>query len=315
MERTIFKNGLLINGLGSSFQGQFIVEGDRIVTIAAGEPTPNEPGQICDLAGQTVLPGFIDCHVHLRSDGNADPRRQVLEDTPVMTGLRCYCNACRTLARGITTIRDCGCSHGADFSLRRMAMEGTIVTPQLVLSGTYICMTGGHGWNVGLEADGPDACRKAARSQLRLGADNVKLIATGGILTPGSEIGAPQLSVEEMKAAVDEAHNAGKIACAHAHGASGVKNAVRAGVDSVEHGYLMDNEAIDLLLERDVYLVATSAAVRNVVEHGSEGIPRHAVEKAKQAIGYHIESFKKAYKAGVKLAMGTGSEVSVHIAW
>jgi len=309
MKRTVFKSAHIIDGLGATYRGHMIVDGARIVALGRGDPAPNETGEVEDLGGRTVAPGFIDCHVHLRSDGNADPRQQMLGDDPIMSGLRCYCNACRNLLNGITTIRDCGCSHGADFALRRMAAEQSLVTPRLVLSGQFICMTGGHGWNVGLQADGPDELRKAARSQIRLGADNVKLIATGGILTPGTEIGAPQLSIEEMKAAVDEAKKAGKISCAHAHGAIGVKNAVLAGVDSIEHGYLMDNECIDLMLEREVYLVATSAAVRNVVAHAGQGIPTHVVEKAKQAIDLHIESFKKAHKAGVKLAMGTDSGV------
>ena len=310
MDRTIFTDALVIDGNGASFQGHMVVDGDRIASVGKGGPSPGETGARISLKGKSLLPGMIDCHVHLRSDGDADPRSQVANDDVVMTGIRCYCNACRSLISGITTVRDCGCSHGAEFSLRRMAQQGQIVTPRLVLSGKFICMTGGHGWNVGLEADGPDEVRKAARSQLRLGADNVKLIATGGIMTPGTEIGAPQLTIEEMRAAVDEAHKAGKISCAHAHGASGVKNAIRAGVDSIEHGYLMDDECIELFLEHGTYLVATSTAVRNVVTHGVKaGIPVSVVEKANRAIDFHIDSFKKAYKAGVKLAMGTDSGV------
>jgi imidazolonepropionase-like amidohydrolase len=171
-------------------------------------------------------------------------------------------------------------------------------------------MTGGHGWQLAHEVDGPDAVRRAARTELKLGADNVKLIASGGILSPGMEIGAPQLTIEEMRAAVEEAHAAGKICCAHAHGTTAIKNAVKAGVDSIEHGYLLDDEGIQLMLDRGTYLVATSAAVRNVVKHGTAGGARpDVVRKAQEAIDKHIASFKRAHKAGVKLAMGTDTGV------
>ena len=154
---------------------------------------------------------------------------------------------------GVTTIRDCGSRGGIDFALRAAAQQGLCPTPRLVLSGLIICMTGGHGWQLGHEADGPDAVRRAARTQIKLGADNVKLIASGGIFSPGSEIGAPQFTIEEMRAAVEEARDAGKICCAHAHGSTAIKNAVKAGVDSVEHGYLLDDEGIQLMLERGTY--------------------------------------------------------------
>jgi imidazolonepropionase-like amidohydrolase len=178
--------------------------------------------------------------VHLRSDGLADPRAQQASDTDAVALLRSARNARRTLECGVTTIRDCGSRGGIDFALRTASQQALCPTPRLVLSGLIVCMTGGHGWQLGYEADGPDAVRRAARTQIKLGADNVKLIASGGILSPGSEIGAPQFTVEEMRAAVEEAHAAGKICCAHAHGATAIKNAVKAGVNSVEHGYLLD---------------------------------------------------------------------------
>ncbi|WP_197435060.1 amidohydrolase family protein [Nitratireductor arenosus] len=257
-----------------------------------------------------MLPGLIDCHVHLRNDGVADPRAQAAADTDAVAVLRSARNARRTLEAGVTTIRDCGSRNGIDFALRTAAAQGLCVTPRLVLSGVMICMTGGHGWSLGLEADGADGLRRAARGQLKAGADNVKLVASGGILTPGSEIGAPQLGIAEMAAAVEEAHAAGKTSCAHAHGTTAIKNAIRAGVDSIEHGYLIDDEGIQMMLERGTYLVATSSAVRNVVRHGvAAGIRPEVVAKAEAAIERHIDGFKRAYKAGVRMAMGTDSGV------
>ncbi len=308
---TAYLNGQVIDGRGKVFKGYVIVDGEKIAEAHEGTPAALAESTVkIDLAGKTILPGLIDCHVHLRSDGLADPRAQQASDTDAVALLRSARNARRCLECGVTTIRDCGSRGGIDFALRTASQQGLCPTPRLVLSGIIICMTGGHGWQLGYEADGPDAVRRAARTQIKLGADNVKLIASGGILSPGSEIGAPQLTIEEMRAAADEAHAAGKICCAHAHGSTAIKNAVRAGVDSVEHGYLLDDEGIDLMLQRGTYLVATSAAVRNVVKHGtSSGVRPDVVRKAQSAIDQHIASFKRAHKAGVKLAMGTDTGV------
>jgi imidazolonepropionase-like amidohydrolase len=308
---TAYVNGQVINGRGRAFQGYVIVDGDRIAEVGPGSAPALGESVICrDLSGKSILPGLIDCHVHLRSDGVADPRAQAAADTDAVAVLRSARNARRTLEAGVTTIRDCGSRGGIDFALRTAAQQGLCPTPRLVLSGLIICMTGGHGWPLGCEADGPDGLRRAARAQIKAGADNVKLIASGGILTPGTEIGAPQFTIEEMRAAVDEAHAAGKTSCAHAHGTTAIKNAVKAGVDSVEHGYLIDDEGIELMLARGTYLVATSAAVRNVVKHGiAAGIRPDVVRKAESAIERHIDGFKRAHKAGVKLAMGTDTGV------
>lgn len=309
--KTAYINGQVIDGRGKAYKGYVIVDGEKIAEANEGTLPPLAESTLkIDLAGKSILPGFIDCHVHLRSDGLADPRAQQANDTDAVALLRSARNARRSLECGVTTIRDCGSRGGIDFALRTASQQGLCPTPRLILSGIIICMTGGHGWQLGYEADGPDAVRRAARTQIKLGADNVKLIASGGILSPGSEIGAPQFTIEEMRAAADEAHAAGKICCAHAHGSTAIKNAVRAGVDSVEHGYLLDDEGIDLMLNRGTYLVATSAAVRNVVKHGtSAGVRPDVVRKAQSAIDQHIASFKRAHKAGVKLAMGTDTGV------
>jgi len=307
----LFYNCQIIDGKGSNFTGYILVDGDKIAEVGKGQPK-NFGGAVTrhDLQSRTLMPGLIDCHVHLRNDGVADPRAQSVADTDAVAVLRSARNARRTLDAGVTTIRDCGSRNGIDFSLRVAAQQGLCDTPRLVLSGVMICMTGGHGWTLGFEADGPDGLRRAARTQIKAGADNVKLIASGGILTPGTEIGAPQFTVEEMTAAVEEAHAAGKTACAHAHGTTAIKNAIRAGVDSIEHGYLIDDEGIQMMLDRGTFLVATSAAVRNVVKHGvAAGIRPEVVRKAEAAIERHVDGFKRAYKAGVRMAMGTDTGV------
>jgi len=311
MVATAYVNGQVIDGRGKVYQGYVIVDGEKIAEVGPGSGPPLGQSVVrMDLTSRSILPGLIDCHVHLRNDGVADPRAQAAADTDAVAVLRSARNARRTFECGVTTIRDCGSRGGIDFALRTAAQQGLCITPRLVLSGMAICMTGGHGWTLGYEADGPDGLRRAARAQIKAGADNVKLIASGGILTPGTEIGASQLTIEEMRAAADEAHAAGKTSCAHAHGTTAIKNAVKAGVDSIEHGYLLDDEGIELMLDRGTYLVATSAAVRNVVKHGTAaGVRPEVFRKAQSAIEQHIESFKRAYKAGVKLAMGTDTGV------
>ncbi|MED5396052.1 MAG: amidohydrolase family protein [Pseudomonadota bacterium] len=309
--KTLFTNAQIIDGTGETFRGFLAIDGNEISKVGPGAPDDTPSGfEVVDLAGACLLPGFFDCHVHLRSDGLADPRAQVLSDTDAMCALRSARNAQQTIEAGITTIRDCGSTNFVDFSVRKAVENGLIPGPRMMLSGKIICMTGGHGWNVGHQADGPDGVRRAAREQLRAGADNVKLAATGGILTPGTEIGASQFTVDELRAAVEEAKKRGATSCAHAHGASGIKNAVEAGVDSIEHGYYLDEEGIEMMLARGTVLVATSAAVRNVAAKGVEhGLLEDVHRKASEAVESHIETFTQAYKAGVKLAMGTDSGV------
>lgn len=218
---TAFLNTRIIDGLGGAYMGYVIVDGGKFVEVGEGNPQAlGDSIQKIDLTAKSMLPGLIDCHVHLRSDGLADPRAQQASDTDTVALLGSARNARRTLECGVTTIRDCGSRGGIDFALRPGSQQGLCSTPRLVLSGLIICMTGGHGWQLGHEADGPDAVLQAARTQIKMGPDNVKLIASGGILSPGSEIGAPQFTVEEMRAAAEEAHAAGKICCAHARRAS-----------------------------------------------------------------------------------------------
>lgn len=309
--KTMFTNARVIDGKGKSWTGYVAVEDNKIARVGSGEPKAGADGfDVVDATGHTIMPGFFDCHVHLRSDGAANPRAQVLGENDALLTLRSARNARLTVEAGITTIRDCGSTNFIDFAVRRAMDEGILIGPRMVLSGMFICMTGGHGWNVGREADGPEGVRRAAREMLKAGARNIKMIATGGILTEGTELGAPQLSIDELRAGVEEAHKAGAIAAAHAHGATGIKNAVKAGIDSIEHGYYLDEEGVDLMLQNGTWLVATSAAVRNVAGRSvKDGLLPSVHRKASEAVEHHVSNFKRAHKAGVKLAMGTDSGV------
>jgi imidazolonepropionase-like amidohydrolase len=220
--------------------------------------------------------------------------------------LRGSSNARTLLEYGFTTVRNCGSSHGVDLALRAAIERGYVRGPRLLAAGACVTMTGGHGWMMGREVNGADEARKAAREQLKAGVDLIKIMATGGVMTPGVEPGSAQLTVEEMRAAVEEAHKAGRKTATHAQGTQGIKNAILAGLDSIEHGIFLDEEVVGMMVERGVALVPTLAAPYHIVRGGTEaGIPEYAVEKSKRVIDAHNASFKLALKAGVTIAMGT----------
>ena len=176
----------------------------------------------------------------------------------------------------------------------------------MLASGKLICMTGGHGWQMGLEVNGVDEVRRAAREQIKAGVDIVKLMATGGVLTPAVEPGSEQLTEAELRAGVEEAHKAGKTTATHAIGTKGILNALRAGIDSIEHGVYLDDEAVSLMVKRDVPLIPTISALFNIESKGIEaGIPAFAVEKTLKVKPFHLESIRMAREAGVRIAMGT----------
>ncbi len=200
----------------------------------------------------------------------------------------------------------------------KKAIDGGLYEgPRMQVSGPIISITGGHGDShlapevivdpdIRAVVDSPDEARKAARKHLKYGVDLIKMAATGGVLSDGTEPGAQQLSYEEMKAAIDEAKKLGKNSAAHAQGTRGIKEAIRAGITSIEHGCFLDDEAIAMMLENGTYLVPTLCAPHHIAEHGIEGgIPEYGVRKTRQVMGSHVQSFKDAYKAGVKIAMGT----------
>lgn len=320
--KLLFEKAKVLDGLGGAVDpGWVLVEDGLIAGAGAGEPAPRardqaqRDGTVLDLSGKTILPGLIDAHVHLVLDASPDPIGKVAREPAARSALRIATHAHRTLKAGFTTVRDLGDRGFAALEVRNAIRAGQIAGPRMVCAGHLICMTGGHGWMLGREADGADAVRRAAREQLKAGADVVKLMATGGVLTPGTQPGVAQLTYEELAAGVGEAHRAGRKAAAHAQGAEGIRNAVLAGIDSIEHGFCLTDEIIDMMLARGTYLVPTFAALAGITEHGERsGIARSAVEKAEAAAGVHAASFQRAVRAGVKVAMGTdaGTPFNAH---
>ena len=317
-KRTFYKGFTLIDGTGRDplENAGLLVEDKSIIWIGRlDEFNFEEEIATVDLAGKTVVPGMIDCHVHITMEPIGDPISLLSKESCAKTAVRSAAKLKKMLMAGITYFRDLGGPYGIDIDLRDSVREGLIEGPEFLASAMPIVMTGGHGWQFSRECDGLVEARKAAREQLKAGADVLKIMATGGVMTPGVEPGSPQLTKEEMEAAIKEAHRAGKKTASHAQGTTGIKNAIHAGIDSIEHGIFLDDEAIELMVEKGVFLVPTLVAPFFIVENGvNGGIPEYAVEKSKRVMDSHFKSFRKAKEAGVKIAMGTdaGTPFNVH---
>jgi imidazolonepropionase-like amidohydrolase len=276
-----------------------VIEEGRIAEIRAAD------GEY-DRSAACVTPGLVNAHAHLEATGEPDMMAMIANTTPHQRLLRAVSNARKTLRAGITTIRDVGSSHAIAQHLRDAIEADLIEGPRMRAAGNVLCMTGGHGWPIGRAVDSPWDARKAVREQMLAGADCIKLIATGGVLTKGAVPGNAQLTPDELEAAIDEAHRHGLRTAAHAIGTQGIKNALRAGIDSIEHGMLLDDEAIELFKQRRAYLVPTLTAPTCILEHLHEGAqPQYVVDKAK-AIGEVMQqNLRRAYEAGVRFAGGS----------
>jgi imidazolonepropionase-like amidohydrolase len=259
-----------------------------------------------DGRGLTVLPGLIDCHVHLCLGAEPDVVAAIEQDSPSLTLLKAARAARQTLEAGITTVRDVGSRDHSIFALQHAIDSGLLPGPRIVGSGLAICMIGGHARFIGREVAGVQQARAAVREQLKAGAGVIKVIASGGVLTPGTSPDEAQMSLEELAAAVETARQAGKKVAAHAHGSSGMKQAVRAGVHSIEHATLMDVEAGELMKRHGVFMVPTLSALATTAAcRRGCGIPDSAREKAKAMTRRHQASFRQAHQGGVAIAMGT----------
>ena len=311
---TAITNVRLVVPHGVIERGTVVFNEEGITYVGDSLPAEYQLEVVIDGTGQTLMPGLIDAHVHITMEPDANPWLR-MNDSDALIALRAARNAQATLAAGFTTVRDLGAKNYVDFSLRDAIKQGVVKGPHLLAAGKCICMTGGHGWMMGREVDSPDEARKAAREQLKAGADVIKIMATGGVMTPGVEPGAQQLTREEMAAAITEAVKAGKKTATHAQGRTGIMEAVLAGIHSVEHGFYLDDELCAEMVRRGVYLVPTLIAPYRIVENGIEaGIPAWAVDKAKASQEAHLKSFELAIRSGVKVAMGTdaGTPFNLH---
>jgi len=296
----VIRDGTVVDVDGAR-RADVAVEGGEVVEV--GDVSGGD--RTVDAEGSYVAPALIDSHVHLAFDARPDSSGY-REDGVAADAYRAAAN-CRTLAAtGVGAVRDLGAPATVALDARDAVADGTLRGPRVRAAGQNVVMTGGHGHWFGREADGPDEVRKAVREQLKAGADVVKCMATGGVLTEGAQVGAPELTPAELEALVETAHDAGVPTAAHAHGTEGIKNAVRAGIDSVEHGTFMDREAAELMAERGTRWVPTAKALHGIVEAGTEGgIPEFAVRKAERAAEAFEDAFEHATAEGVPVAMGT----------
>lgn len=295
--------GRLIDGAGAvPLLDQVLeIEGERIVAIhARGGWAPPPGAEVIDCSDRTVLPGLIDCHEHLCLD-MGDEASQCAQSDAWLT-ITSVVNARRILESGITTMRDVGEKNFIDVHMKRAIDAGLIPGPRLLISGQPIIRTGGHGHFLGRETDGVDDMRKAVREQLKQGVDWIKIMVSGGNSTLGSSPTSQEFSDDEIRACVDEAHRAGRKVVAHLHGGPGLRVAVEAGVDTVEHGAFLTEEDLALLAERSVWLVSTVGVGMAVARDPKA--PAHYRAKAQTALSRRIKMLAQARKAGVKVAVG-----------
>ncbi|AYB29759.1 metal-dependent hydrolase family protein [Chryseolinea soli] len=328
-QKTYVHCGNLIDGKTNDVQPQMtiVVEGNKITAIEKGFSKPGTSDVLIDLSKKTVMPGLIDMHVHLESETSKDQalQRFTLNDADVAFRAASY--ARKTLMAGFTTVRDLGGS-GVNTALRNAINQGIAVGPRIFSAGKSIATTGGHadptnGYRKDLMGDpgpkegvinGPDDARKAVRQRYKEGSDMIKITATGGVLSIAKDGSGPQFTDEELKAIIETAKEYGMHTAAHAHGAEGMKRAVLAGITTIEHGTKMTEEIMDLMKQKGTFFVPTISAGKFVAEQAKVPGYYHplVVPKALE-IGPQIqETFRKAYKRGVKIAFGTDAGVYPH---
>lgn len=311
--RMLLKNGNVIDGIKDSImpKADIIIRDEEIENI--GKNITNESeyfDRIIDCAGKYIMPGLIDCHVHLVCDGSDNPESTVLSSDNEFVSLLAYKNALDTLKLGITTVRDVASPDKTIINLRNAINQNLLKGPLILSSGPAICMTGGHVSYMGVEADGADEVRKASRKILKNDADLLKVMVTGGIATQGEEPGSLQLNLEELTAATEEAHKKNKKIAAHAQGLEGIMNCIKVGIDTIEHAIYADKESLHMMKEQNIFLVPTMIVMRRLAS--SKEVPAWIAEKAKNVIEPHQEMLRNAIEIGVKIATGTdcGSPVT-----
>ncbi len=327
---TLVYAGHLIDGVGNAARAEvtIVVDGTDIKAIEKGYRAPAAGDSVIDLKDATVLPGLWDMHVHLTSEYNRNSQLEAFTLNEGDVALQGAFFAERTLNAGFTTVRDLGAAMNASIALRNAINKGLIRGPRIFAAGKAIATTGGHadptnGWAQRIMGtpgphdgviNGPRDAVEAVRQRYKDGADTIKITATGGVLSVAKNGLNPQFTEEEVRAVVATARDYGFKVAAHAHGAEGIKRAIRGGVDSIEHGTFMDDEAIRLMKEHGTYYVPTLSAGRWVAERAKEPNFFPALVRPKaEAIGPVLQgTFTKAYKAGVRIMFGTDTGVSAH---
>jgi len=325
----VIRGGQLLDGTGNRVEdGAVLIRGSKIEAVgpeAEVDVQAPEDDRVIDAGGGTIMPGLVDAHVHLNGTRSMNVLDWVVEPAQVKVA-RTVADCRRLLDAGFTAVRDAG---GFGIFLKRAIADGSIEGPRIVSSYRTLSQTGGHGdvhflplrWVREAEGlsricDGPDDCRKAAREQFREGADYIKICTTGGVMSEKDTPEASQFTLDEIRAIVEEAERVGSFVASHAQGAAGIKNALKAGVKTIEHGFYLDDEACRMMVDNDRIFVPTLAIMHMICERGADhGTPEYALAKARAARRAHDETVRRAHEAGVKIALGTdfcGPELIPH---
>ncbi|MDQ4079068.1 MAG: amidohydrolase family protein [Chloroflexota bacterium] len=300
--RTLFQGGRIIDGLGGLIErGEVVVEDRHIVYAGPERGNSKEMDRIYDLDSRTIMPGLIDTHAHF-AGGDYEPGH---EHVPFPIALlRTVPTVRRVLEAGITTVRAAGSRDYIDVDIRDAINQGYIIGPRIAASGRGITMTGGHLHEIAAEVDGVEAIRREVRYQIKRGVDSIKILAlSGGVSTANQDVQAEQLTLEEVQTAVYEAHKAGKTVLGHAIGSQGIMNGIRAGIDSIDHGIFLTEEACDLMKQKGIFYVPTFGPFYYYTER-REAEPWR-IERAEAIKEHHIESFQMALDNELTFAMGS----------
>ena len=323
---TVIKAGSMVDVVNGRVETNqiIVIEGEKIKAVGAQGSIPVPAGaSVLDLGNATILPGLIDSHTHLTSQLE-NYSEQLFRQSAIDAAVIAHIYAQRTLDAGFTTTRNLGAQELIDVAMKKAINAGKFPGPRMFVSGVVLSATGGHGDISGVSpyiefhefngvVDGVDEIRKKVRWDVKYGADLIKFTATAGVLSEEESVGAPQFSMEEMKAIVEESRRWGRTIAAHAHGTEGIKMAVEAGVTSIEHGSLIDEEGIQLMIKKGTYLVPTIYVGDAVEKFGKElGLPDQLIEKARSINKTRKENLRKAIQAGVKIAYGTDAGVFPH---
>ena len=314
--RTILEIEGLFDGTSAMSDAALVIEDGEITWVGKRSRIPKTPkgerSRSPKAAGTFALPGLINCHSHLTLDGSADFEAETRQSEGT-AALKAFRNARLTLRSGVTTVRDLGAAGPMVVELSRQIERGALEGPRIIAAARGITITGGHGMEVGRIADGADSVRAATREQVAVGATVIKLFSTGGVLGEGAGPELAAYTPEETRAAVDEAHRAGIRITTHAHGAEGMRVAAEAGIDSIEHATLLDQQTIRTIKEKNVALVPTFSALRRIIDNGT-ALPARVMERARLVATKHQEGVRAAHKAGVRIAAGTdaGTPFNTH---
>jgi imidazolonepropionase-like amidohydrolase len=313
-QKVAYRARWVIDGVGSTAldNGAVVVEGDIILSVGTEVPSDAE---VVELGDATLLPGLVDCHVHLPFDGSTDPVAVFSRWSVAQATVMALKHAQINLRKGITTVRDVSTPHGISIALRNAIETNEVEGPRIVAAGTHICITGGHGSSFGVEVDGVEEMRKAVRGQFKAGADFIKLMGTGGVYSMGLRETPDQIQLllDEMSTAVEVAHGFGRRVASHSEGAEGIKVALDAGVDTIEHGNHLSPELAEQMVAQGAFLIATVGAFRNNL--GRTDIDPQYVLTSIDLAEASETALQIAHEHGVKVACGTDRGTAMQMPW